>query len=78
MFIVIYRAHGQLNMETAHIGPFSTHEEAYDYLCMLPALGICPEGENVGCKYTKELIVPDMELANDLAACMVQGANMQS
>lgn len=59
MHIVIFRMHGQLQLETMHIGPFTTHEEAYDYLCELPALGICPEGQESGCKYIAELFQPE-------------------
>lgn len=58
--IVIFRLHGQLQMETQYFGPFEDFDSAYEYLCALPALGICPEGQESGCKYIKELTVPDM------------------
>ena len=59
MHIVIFRENGKLNMETAYIGPFDTFEDAYEYLCELPAIGICPEGENPGVKFIHELAKPD-------------------
>lgn len=59
MFIVIYRPHGVLHIETKHFGPFTTHEAAYDYLCSLPAIGQAEDGEEDGCKYTEELENPD-------------------
>ena len=68
MFIVIYKTHGSLNIDTAHIGPFPSWGEAYEYLCMLPALGICPEGENPGHKYIKELMAPDMDISRAIAS----------
>lgn len=55
MHIVIYREHGKLNCETAYVGPFADAETAYEFACSLPALGICPEGENPGVKYTQQL-----------------------
>lgn len=58
-FIVIYRPHGALNCETQHIGPFPSHDEAYEYLCKLPAIGINYGGENPGVKYVEELIAPE-------------------
>lgn len=32
MFIIIYRPENALHCETKHIGPFTTYDEAYDYL----------------------------------------------
>lgn len=60
MHMVIFRLHGQLNLETAYIGPFADFGSAYEYLCELPALGICPEGQNAGVKFVQELQAPDM------------------
>jgi hypothetical protein len=59
MHIVLFREHGKLNLETAYIGPFDTFEDAHEYLCELPALGICPKGENHGVKFIHELQAPD-------------------
>lgn len=56
--IVVYRLHGQLNCETQYIGPFETFGDADDYLCFLPALGICPEGEQPGVKFVQEVMTP--------------------
>lgn len=58
MFIVIYRKHGELNMDTKHIGPFNDHDSAYEHLCTIPAIGICGEYENQGCKHIVELRNP--------------------
>lgn len=60
MHMVVFRLHGKLNMETAYIGPFAEFEDAYEYLCELPALGICPDGENAGVKFVQELQKPDL------------------
>jgi hypothetical protein len=38
-YIVIYREHNKMHLDTLHIGPFNTHDEAYDALCDMPALG---------------------------------------
>lgn len=60
--IVIYRAHGQLAIETKHYGPFDDHDDAYDFLCTLPAVGIAltdEEKDNPGCKYTAQLFSPE-------------------
>lgn len=55
MFIVIYREHGQLNLETKYIGPFHDWLEAYEILCSLPALGSCPSDKEPGVKFIEEL-----------------------
>jgi len=60
MYIVIFRQHGQLNLETQHIGPFASFDEAYAYLCELPALGICPVDQQKGVKCVFELQPPDL------------------
>lgn len=72
MFIVVYREHGQMQCETHHIGPFATHDEAYEYLGMLPALGICEGVKNTGCKYIQNLTPPDMEIANDILKAAIK------
>lgn len=38
-WIVVFKAHGQMNCETQYIGPFTGHDAAYEALCALPALG---------------------------------------
>lgn len=54
-YLVIYRAHGQLNTETKYYGPFNSFDDAYEYLCTLPAIGTNhTEGEN-GVKYVQEI-----------------------
>jgi len=61
MYIVIYRRHNQLNVDTQYIGPFMTEERAYDALCELPALGIYKEDgqlNNPGVKFTQALQAP--------------------
>lgn len=66
MFIVIYRPHNELNVNTRHIGPFRTYMGAEACLCNLPAIGIhYPDGvlDNPGVKYIEELI--PLELAFD-------------
>lgn len=59
MFIVIYRPHNELNVNTKHIGPFRTYMGAEVCLSSLPAIGIhYPDGvlNNPGVKYIEELI----------------------
>lgn len=54
--IVVFRPNGKLNCETQYFGPF-TFDDAYEYLdTKLPAIGICPEGENAGVKFIQELV----------------------
>lgn len=43
---VIYREHNKLQLDTLHIGPFDTFDEAYTILCTLPALGTFDEDAN--------------------------------
>lgn len=57
-YIVIYREHNVMNLETKHIGPFDTWEAAYETSCQIPALGQNPldigdDGYNAGCKYVE-------------------------
>lgn len=54
-YIVIYRAHNMLNMDTKHIGPFDCIYAAQRCLESLPALGACMEFDNHGCKYISTL-----------------------
>lgn len=57
--IVVYRANGEMQCETKFYGPFVNHDEAYDFLCTLPAVGIYNDEEHEGqhgCKYTQALI----------------------
>ena len=56
--IVVYRKHGDLQCETKFYGPFSNHDEAYDFLCTLPAVGAYADDLHAGqsgCKYTQAL-----------------------
>jgi len=61
MFIIVYRMHNQLNLDTRYIGPFATYAEADDALAALPALGqhigSSPDGavNNPGVKFIQEL-----------------------
>jgi hypothetical protein len=57
-FIVIYREHNLLNIDTCFVGPFDTYGEAYDALCEMPSLGHQYEdgAEGLpGVKYIEEL-----------------------
>lgn len=56
-FIVIFRKHGELNMETKYYGPMSFCD-AYEFSCTLPALDFCPAGDNPGVKWIEQLIYP--------------------
>jgi len=77
MHIVIYREHGKLMCETACIGPFDDFGDAYEYLCTLPALGTCPEGENAGVKFVQELVAPQFATQLiDLRPYFVDGARI--
>lgn len=61
-YLVIYRPHNKFNFETQYFGPFDDHDDAYEYLCSLPAIGayIAPEEGviSVGCKHIEELTTP--------------------
>ena len=62
MFIVVYRPHNELNLDTTYYGPFATWPEADDALCSLPALGIHVPGEDIdnpGVKFIQELTSPN-------------------
>ena len=59
-YLVVYRPHGALNIDTAFYGPFDSEAEALDYLCdCLPALGPCGPHENPGCKYSCPMTEPN-------------------
>jgi len=52
-WIIVYKADGDdLNLTTRHVGPFASHDEAYDALCELPA------PINGGHKFIQELEQP--------------------
>lgn len=60
-YLVIYRPHNQLNCDTQYIGPFESHDDAYDYLCELPAIGQHNPGsvvDNPGVKFVQEIAAP--------------------
>lgn len=62
-FIVVYRPHNMLNIDTKFYGPFDSHESAYGFLCEIPALGTYEYGEetdvpNPGVKYIQTLNRP--------------------
>lgn len=62
MFLVVYRQHNQLNLDTVFFGPFTTWAEADDHLTSLPALGIhqpADDLDNPGVKYIAALTSPD-------------------
>lgn len=48
--IVVYRAHGDLMCETQYYGPFACFDDAYEFLCALPALGANNTGQQHGVK----------------------------
>jgi hypothetical protein len=53
MFCIMYNAHpDNLVMDHQVIGPFSSFEDAYDYMCTLPAPA--PGGH----KYINEMVKP--------------------
>lgn len=39
-YIVIYRKHGDLMLETRYFGPFTDYLKAEEFLCGLPAIGV--------------------------------------
>ena len=61
MWIIIYRPHNALMAETQYIGVFETHDEAYEHLVELPALGLFDEEascQTSGVKFIEALTVP--------------------
>lgn len=80
MFIVIYRPHNKLNLETQYHGPFLSHDDAYDFLCGLPALGIQDQDPeivtpNPGVKFIQSLIAPQrVEPADTPAIAAIRAA----
>lgn len=59
--IVSYRANGWLHCQTQYYGPFANHDDAYEFLCTLPAVGLYDdqlhEGQH-GHKFTQALFSP--------------------
>ena len=54
MYIVIYRPHGKLQLETKYYGPVPEYGMAEDIVGLLPPIGIAftqEEHDNPGCKY---------------------------
>jgi hypothetical protein len=54
-FVVVYRGHNQLLLDTRFVGPFTDWEEAYERLSELPALGINTTRGMSGVKYIAPL-----------------------
>lgn len=57
LYIVIYRPHNMLNLDTKYYGPF-TYDEAEERICKLKNLGQYQEDNlhnNPGCKFIEEL-----------------------
>lgn len=50
-FLVIFRPHGELSLNTQYVGPFDSHDEAMDALGQMPALGLCPDDCKPGVKH---------------------------
>lgn len=65
MFIVIYQAKGDLNIQRKHYGPFMHYSQAEDFLATLPAVIDCEV------KYIEELIPVTTRYE------VVKGANIQ-
>ena len=65
MFIVIYQAKGDLNINRKHYGPFMHYIQAEDFLGTLPAAIDCEV------KYIEELITPVTRYE------VVKGANFE-
>ena len=58
MYIVVYRPHNELNIDTTYYGPFPSWSQADDALSRLPALGIHEPAEpvdNPDCKFIQAL-----------------------
>lgn len=53
LFIVVFREHNKMHIDTLYIGPFPTFDDAYDHLCTIPALGIHDEAGLPGVKYVQ-------------------------
>lgn len=51
--IIVHKESAEvLNCDVSHIGPFDSHDEAYDYLCTMPPV------RKGGHKYITELVAP--------------------
>lgn len=61
-FMVIYRPHNTLVLDTRYFGPFATHADAYDFLCELPAIGKHQQPQSgpctAGVKFVQQLTAP--------------------
>ena len=57
MFIVRFKNHDELEIESRHYGPFSSYDDAYEFLCMLPA-PTYSLGDSSGYKFIVELDSP--------------------
>ncbi len=58
MYILIYRPHGKLILETEYFGPFKEYMDAEDALGLLPPIGYQftqREHDHPGCKYIQQL-----------------------
>lgn len=73
MFIIVYRPHNELNLDTRYIGPFTDYSAAYDYLDQLPAIGphLAPRPSqpchNPGVKFIQELEAPNTKRVTNRA-----------
>ncbi len=54
-FVIVFREHDQMMLDTRFIGPFEDWEDAYDGLEELPALGVNTTGGLSGVKYIANL-----------------------
>ena len=74
MYIVIYRPHNAMNIETQYIGPFADFNAAYEHLYSLPALGphigTSADGlaDNPGVKFIQLLQDPVLSLGAAIQA----------
>lgn len=59
MYIVVYRPHGEFNLNTKYYGHFESYNEAEIFLESLPAIGIQSDPDaNPGVKFIKLLNHP--------------------
>jgi hypothetical protein len=67
-FVIVYREHNKLMLETLYIGPFDTWDEAHEYMSKIPALGIhVPEGvtPNSGVKHVEPMFLTFLDATNN-------------
>jgi hypothetical protein len=61
-FMVVYRPHNTLVLDTRYYGPFAAWGEAYDFLCELPAIGTHQQPQSGPCasgvKFVQQLTAP--------------------